>query len=193
MATYVEKTLAGNEKILYVAHFNWTYSFFPVLWFAIGLAPLIMYLSLMFGSNLSASDLGAGWWIAAFGACVGSIILLNQLIFLATTDIAVTSYRFVFKKGLISRNAQEVSLTNIEEITLKQTFWGRLFNYGHLTIHGTGVGVIKLPSIDHPIKLRKAIEQAKFAMSRGGGQSAHHAQPSSAEVSASTQAQSSDA
>ncbi|HXI86164.1 MAG TPA: PH domain-containing protein [Parvularculaceae bacterium] len=171
MTTYVQKTLASNEEIVYIAHFNWTYSFFPVLWFAIGLAPIVMYLSLLAGSNIAAGDLTAGWWIALAGAAVGSLILLNQLIFLSTTDIAVTSYRFVYKRGLISRNAQEVSLGNIEEVILHQSFWGRLFNYGHLTIHGTGVGVIKLPSIDDPIRLRKEIEQAKALMGRNGGRS----------------------
>ncbi len=76
----------------------------------------------------------------------------------------MTTYRFVFKRGLISRDTQEVSLGKIEEITLHQSIWGRFLGYGQLVLRGTGVGVITLPDLDDPIRLRKIIENAKSAL-----------------------------
>ena len=52
MAGYVEKTLAGGEEIIHRANFNWTYSFFPMLWFAIGAGSLVFYLLLQFAAGV---------------------------------------------------------------------------------------------------------------------------------------------
>lgn len=92
------------------------------------------------------------------------LILLGHLIVLMTTEIVVTTYRFVFKTGLVARHTQEVSLNKIEEITLEQSIWGRFLGYGKLVLRGTGVGVITLPDLDDPIRLRKIIENAKSAL-----------------------------
>ncbi len=161
MAGYVEKTLAPDERIIHRVNFNWTFSFFPVLWFAFGSSPMVMYAMLQFGSGIAFSDLQPGWWFVIASFTTGALILLNHLIILWTTEIVVTTYRFVLKTGLISRSTQEVSLNKIEEITLQQSVWGRVFGYGKLVLRGTGVGVIQLPNIDNPIEIRRIIEQAK--------------------------------
>ncbi|MEL7492099.1 MAG: PH domain-containing protein [Pseudomonadota bacterium] len=169
MAGYVEQTLASNEEIIYRANFNWTYSFFPVLWCVIGLAPLILYALLQFASGVDFAELRVGWAFAAGAALVGLLILLFHLIVLWTTEIVVTTYRFVYKRGLIARNTQEVSLNKIEEITLNQSIWGRFFGYGELVMRGTGVGVIKLPAVDNPIQVRRIIENARSKLRDDGG------------------------
>ncbi|MEZ5919921.1 MAG: PH domain-containing protein [Parvularculaceae bacterium] len=161
MAGYVEKTLAPGEDIVYRANFNWTYSFFPVFWFALGSAPVVMYLMLQYGQGVPAEDLRAGWYFVGGGFIAGSVILINHMIKLWTTEFVVTNSRFVFKTGLLARHTQEVSLNKIEEIKLQQSVWGRLFGYGSLSLHGTGVGLIKLPNIDNPIHVRRIIETAK--------------------------------
>lgn len=161
---YVEKTLAGGEEIIHSAHFNWTFSFFPVLWFAIGCAPLIMYLMMQYSLGFTFEELKGGWWIAGIGFAIGSIILILHLVILMTTEIVVTTFRFVYKTGLIARNSQEVSLGKIEEVTLQQSVWGRIFGYGKLVIRGTGVGVITLPNLDDPIRTRRIIENARTSL-----------------------------
>lgn len=167
MGGYVEKTLARDEQIVYRANYNWTFSLFPVLWFAIGAAPLVMFSMLQFSGEFDADKLKPGWWAAGIGAFFGSLILLNHLIILWTTEFVVTTYRFVFKHGWIKRDSQEVSLNKIEEITLHQSFWGRIFGYGKLVIRGTGVGKIELPNLDNPIHVRRIIEDARADLRRG--------------------------
>jgi hypothetical protein len=163
---YVEKTLGRGEAIVHRANFNWTYSFMPVFWFALGAAPVVMYAMLHFQRGYSFEELRSGWYFALAGLSAGSIILGLHLIRLWTTEIIVTSYRFVFKVGLVARNTQEVSLNKIEEITLHQSVLGRLFGYGKLVIRGTGVGVIELPALDDPIRVRKLIESARADLRR---------------------------
>ncbi len=161
MSGYVAKTLASEEEIVHRANFNWTYSFFPVMWFVLGASGLVFFAYLQLVELLPYSDLRVGWWFAGVGAFSGSIILINHLIILITTEIVVTSFRFVYKTGLVSRNTQEVSLNKIEEITLHQTVFGRLLGFGKLVLRGTGVGVITLPDLDNPINLRRIIENTK--------------------------------
>ncbi|MEM9494505.1 MAG: PH domain-containing protein [Pseudomonadota bacterium] len=161
MAGYVEKTLAGGEEVIHRANFNWTYSFFPTMWFAIGAGTLAMFFFIQFAAGVPFADLRIGWWCAGIGAVAGLIILVNHLIILTTTEIVVTTTRFVYKTGLISRNTQEVSLNKIEEITLQQSVWGRILGFGQLVLRGTGVGVITLPDLDDPIRLRRIIENAR--------------------------------
>ncbi len=159
--TYVQRTLASGEKLLMRANFNWTYSFFPVFWFALGVAPAVMLSAMQFGGGVAASQLTIAWWAAAVAAACGFVIMTSHIVHLWTTEIVVTSYRFVYKTGLISRDAQEVSLNKIEEINLRQSVWGRMFGYGKLILRGTGVGVIELPNLDDPITVRRTIENAK--------------------------------
>jgi len=162
--SYVEKTLAGGEEIIHRANFNWTYSFFPVFWFSLGAAAVAMFFFIQYAAEVPFEELKVGWWSAIVAGTAGSIILGNHIIVLVTTEIVVTTYRFVFKTGLVARNTQEVSLNKIEEITLHQTVWGRILSYGKLVLRGTGVGVITLPDLDDPIRLRKIIENTKAAL-----------------------------
>ncbi len=100
MAGYVQKTLAPNEHIVHRVDFNWTFSFFPVLWFALGAAPMVMYALLQFGTlgpKVGFEELRIGWWFVWTAFATGSIILLNHLIVLWTTEIVVTTYRFVLQ------------------------------------------------------------------------------------------------
>ncbi|MEL7488188.1 MAG: PH domain-containing protein [Pseudomonadota bacterium] len=173
--SYVEQTLASGEEIVYRANFNWTYSFWAVFWFALGAAPVIFFALTQFAAGVPFSELQVGWWFAGAAFIVGALILLSHMIVLWTTEIIVTSFRFVFKRGLISRNTQEVSLNKIEEITLRQSIWGRIFNYGELVMRGTGVGVIELPAIDNPIRVRKIIENTRSKLRQDTSQ-AHHDQ-----------------
>lgn len=164
MSGYVDKTLAAGEEVIHRANFNWTYSFFPLMWFALGAGSMLMFVYLQFAAEIPFEELRVGWWSAGLAGLFGSMILLNHMIILITTEIAVTTYRFVYKTGLISRNTQEVSLNKIEEITLHQSVWGRLLGYGKLVLRGTGVGVITLPDLDDPIRLRRIIENTKSAL-----------------------------
>ncbi|NOX94937.1 MAG: PH domain-containing protein [Alphaproteobacteria bacterium] len=162
--SYVDKTLATGEEIVHRANFNWTYSFFPVFWFSLGAASLAMFFFIQYAAEVPYEELKVGWWSAIIAGVCGSIILGNHIIVLVTTEIVVTTFRFVYKTGLIARHTKEVSLNKIEEITLEQSIWGRILGYGKLVLRGTGVGVIELPDLDDPIHLRRVIENAKSAL-----------------------------
>ncbi len=159
--SYVSQTLADNENIVERAHFNWTFHVGATFWFLLGLLPLLAMIAEQRLLGLSFEELQFGYWGGLFTLVIGSMILLGHLIYLWTTEIVVTTYRFVYKTGLISRSTKEVSLNKIEEIQMEQSVFGRLFGYGRMILRGTGVGVIELPNLDNPVRLRRTIESAK--------------------------------
>ncbi|WP_164076142.1 PH domain-containing protein, partial [Stenotrophomonas maltophilia] len=65
--------------------------------------------------------------------------LLGAWILTRSTELAVTSRKVVAKWGLIARSTIEQRLEKVDSISVDQTFWGRILNFGHVTIHGTGI------------------------------------------------------
>ena len=63
-----------------------------------------------------------------------------------TTEIAITNLRLIYKRGFFQRRTNDLQLRAIEEVQLRQNFWGRIFNYGNVEFHGTGVDDLRLPS-----------------------------------------------
>ncbi|HEY5338358.1 MAG TPA: PH domain-containing protein [Rhizomicrobium sp.] len=132
MPSYIEKSLGQGEVIVAKAHFSWWYSF--KAWMALILL---------------------GW------AVIGIFIFASMMLRKWSTEIAVTTHRFVEKTGIFTLHTNEIALPNIEGVKVEQSFLGRLFNYGHLSIDGTGVDAVLVPDIADPIAFRAALETAK--------------------------------
>jgi uncharacterized membrane protein YdbT with pleckstrin-like domain len=128
---YIEESLGSGEAVCAIAQFHWWYTFKAWVWMFVGLIVI-------------------GFWIWLY------LIIKKK-----TTEVGVTSHRFVMKTGLIVRHSYEIALQNIEGVQVIQGVWGRLLNYGHLRIEGTGVDAIEIPDIADPVGFRAAIETAK--------------------------------
>ncbi len=101
---------------------------------------------------------------------LGLFFFAHLMIIKATTEIAVTSERVVYKKGLIARHVGELGIDRIEGVSVSQGVWGRLWDYGTIIIRGMGVGEVILPAlIENPVSFRKAIQEAKSIMDHGKG------------------------
>ena len=99
---------------------------------------------------------------------MGLFFFTHMMIVKATTEIAVTTDRLIYKKGLIARHVGELSIDRIEGVSVSQGLWGRILGYGRVSIRGMGVGEIILPPmIDAPIAFVKAIQEAR-ALKAGG-------------------------
>ena len=130
--SYIDKSLGEGERLVARAQFHWWYSF--KAWLAV---------------------------ILLFWCIVGIVIFVRMMIRKWTTEIGITTHRFVEKTGWLTLNTQEIALPNIEGVKVSQGFWGNLLGYGRIRIEGTGIDAIELPDIANPIEFRKAIETAK--------------------------------
>ena len=172
---YIEQSLGPDEELVHVGHFHWMYtvhSFMAIVWgilisFTIVVGGVYAYKQLgHFPPQLPLLEgiqyLHPGVRIAAFLAFIlGLLSFAQMMIVKATTEIAITNTRLVYKRGLVARHVGEMSIDRIEGVNVLQTILGRLFNYGRLAIRGMGIGEVVLPPIEDPITFRQAIEKAR--------------------------------
>ena len=130
--SYIERSLGTGEKLIMRAKFHWSYT-------------LGAWLSLIF----------LGVFI------IGIFMFFSMMIKKWTTEIGITTHRFIKKTGLFTVRTDEMAIQNIEGVKLTQTLWGQILGFGRLRIEGTGVDAIVLPTIADPIRFRSAIETAK--------------------------------
>ncbi len=172
---YVQQSLGPDEELIYVGKFHWMYTvaaFMSIFWGMI-LAVLIMVAAwrgyILF--DQIPSNTGFFRTIPVIHPAVrllsflvfvlGVLKFAHMMVIKATTEIAVTNNRLVYKRGLISRQVGEMNIDRIEGVNVLQTILGRLFNYGRIMIRGMGVGEVILPPIEDPIGFRRSIEEAK--------------------------------
>ncbi len=98
---------------------------------------------------------------------IGLFFFAHMMIVKATTEIAITSERLVYKKGLIARHVGELNIDRIEGVSVRQGALGRILGYGIVVIRGMGVGEVTLPPIEAPIEFRRIINEAKAMSERG--------------------------
>jgi uncharacterized membrane protein YdbT with pleckstrin-like domain len=130
--SYIQQSLGADERLVAQARFHWWYTM--QAWLAL----------IVLGVFL-----------------IGIWIFFDMMIRKWTTEIGITTHRFIVKTGLFSLHTEEMAIHNIEGVKVTQGFWGRMMGYGTLRIEGTGVDAIVLPPIADPIAFRAAIETAK--------------------------------
>ena len=76
-----------------------------------------------------------------------------------TTEYVLTENRIIEKYGLFNVHCDEMGLDKIENITLEQGFWGRVFKYGTVVVQGTNRNNIYLKETarDIPRKVGTAV------------------------------------
>ena len=88
---------------------------------------------------------------------LGLMVLLAAWIRRWATEIVVTDRRVILNHGLLSRRTMEMNMSKIEMVDVRQSLWGRIWGYGTVKIHGTGVDIEALKGIGSPLAIRNAI------------------------------------
>jgi uncharacterized membrane protein YdbT with pleckstrin-like domain len=72
----------------------------------------------------------------------------------ATTELAVTDQRVIYKTGLLARHTLEMNRSKVESVAVDQTPLGRLFGYGTVTVRGIGSALEPIRNITDPLTFR---------------------------------------
>jgi hypothetical protein len=181
---YIQQSLTPDEELIHIGRFHWMYSAQAIMAIFYGLlcSILLLVCSVYFLENFwhhinqghpypftsdnmigKIQDLHPALRLTAvFIFLMGLLRFAQMMVIQATTEIAVTTSRLVYKRGLVARYVGEMSVDRIEGVNVLQTVLGRIFNYGRVMVRGMGVGEVILPPIADPIKFRKAIEKARL-------------------------------
>jgi hypothetical protein len=161
---YIDRSLGDGEAVIARAQFHWLYNLSA--WTQL-LIPAVLLAGLLSWDSQHPDFLGTDnpltWTTALVGLwfVLGLVSFLRLMIRKWTTEIGVTSHRFVEKYGALSMRTNEIALPNIEGVKVNQSLMGRIFGYGTIRIEGTGVDAVTTPNIADPVAFVRAIQTAK--------------------------------
>lgn len=178
---YVQQSLGPEEELVHVGQFHWMYTLKAIMSIVWGVVLCIVVLAgaifVEAKSGFSLSTYGydpmAGWIDqvralhpaiklgAFFMLIMGLIRFAHMMVTKVTTEIAVTTSRIVYKRGLVARHVGEMSIDRIEGVNVAQSILGRILDYGSVIVRGMGIGEVILPQIADPVAFRKAIDRAR--------------------------------
>src|SRR5690349_6714102 len=82
----------------------------------------------------------------------------------------VTDQRVIQLRGIFNKDVIDSSLDKINDIELRQSWLGRIFDYGNIEIlTASEVGINEMRKIGHPLDFKRAILEAKHNYTRGFG------------------------
>jgi uncharacterized membrane protein YdbT with pleckstrin-like domain len=149
---YVERVLQPGETVAYQTSLHWlVYSraiallFLAVVcWVASG------------GMDRPSIEIGLEI-VAGVLALLAGLAALDALIRRATTELAVTDRRVIYKTGIFQRHTLEMNRSKIETVGVDQSIIGRLLDFGTITVRGTGGSFEPIRFIGEPLTFRNHI------------------------------------
>lgn len=130
--SYLSKRLAAGETIIYRGQFHWVQQIYA--WAMLVLLGILI---------------------------IGIVIWVREMFRLNTTEFVVTNRRVMLKQGFFNVHVDEITLNSIEGAHVDESIIGRLFDYGRLTIRGSGDTHLVFPTMSDPAAFRSAAEGAR--------------------------------
>jgi uncharacterized membrane protein YdbT with pleckstrin-like domain len=153
--SYIERTLVPGESMLQTGRLHWIVYARAV---TVALISLPFLLALSIANRQSPGFLFLE--LAAFLIFLIAVYsAIKAFIRKHSTEIAVTTRRFLVKRGFISRSVVEIATGQIESVIIRQSILGRILDYGTLIVAGTGSDIDPVSPVVAPLALRRAIDQ----------------------------------
>jgi uncharacterized membrane protein YdbT with pleckstrin-like domain len=158
--SYQDRLLADQEQVKRRAHRH-------VLFVVLHTMPLVLAGILLWaiaGFVLSRVDTYPG--IIAAILLVLSLIPLGiatyRFLWWRAEEYIVTNLRIIQCEGILSKRSLDSSLGNINDVEMKQSMFGRMFDFGDINIlTASDMSVNDLHGIDQPFHFKRALLQAK--------------------------------
>ena len=148
--SYLNSVLQPGEQVRHVAKVHWIVYLPGLVAFAAGVLAMIF--------ALAAQEMRALWQILAALLFVVAFAMMASAWFKRwTTEIAVTNRRIIYKRGFIRRQTSEMNMDKVASVDVVQSVFGRLFNYGSITVQAAGQNLEAIPMIDAPIDFRNHV------------------------------------
>lgn len=149
--SYVEKNLIEGESLVFQTGVHWSVLFWPIVFVILVIAGGIS--CFVWGTFAGKIEIGTLLVAGALVYCLYAVMRRNA------TEIAVTNRRVIIKTGMANRRSLEIMLPKVESIGIDEPFWGRIFGYGTVVIHGTGGTPDPFRKIAHPSEFRKHVQE----------------------------------
>ena len=150
---YVRRVLQPGENIVYSTKLHWRIYIHAILLLIAGIILAGAAIAISDNQNLSlALRIAAGIF-----ALLALSAALRAFIRRATTELAVTDHRVIYKSGLLSRHTIEMNRDKVESVDVDQSLLGRILGYGTVIVRGTGGSLEPIRNIGDPLSFRSHI------------------------------------
>ena len=150
---YVRRVLQPGETIVYATKLHWLIYVQTIL--------LLIACVIIAGAALFTSDNQSITLALEIAAIIFALLAmasgLRAFIRRATTELAVTDHRVIYKSGLLSRHTIEMNRDKVESVDVDQSLLGRIFGYGTVIVRGTGGSLEPIRNIGDPLTFRSHI------------------------------------
>jgi uncharacterized membrane protein YdbT with pleckstrin-like domain len=152
--SYIQKTLLANEKILYQTTVHKFIYISAVGWLFFAILLFIYSFELHENTYMRMARISSYILFA-----MTAYDFLLSFIKIHFSEFALTNKRVLVKTGFIRRQSLETFLQKVEGIQVDQSILGRVFNFGTITIIGTGGSRDRFAKIDDPMTFRRRVQQ----------------------------------
>lgn len=169
---YIEQLLGENERVLFQTRQHPLVLLRPVLGYGI---PAGVLIGMTIASGLLFPPFTLPVVIAGLAlAAIPLALLIRSLLRWWNEVYLVTTRRVVQVEGILNKNVLDSSLEKVNDVVLRQSMWGRLFNYGDIEIlTGSEIGVNRLNRIADPLRFKQVmLDQKAMLGERPGMESA---------------------
>ena len=99
------------------------------------------------------------WHILLFFLIVPLIIMIVKIINVKDDTISFYNNKIVHRSGIFSKHEKTTILTRVLSVTVKQTFWGRIFNYGTIYVDVVGKWDLSMRGVKDPMGAKEYLEK----------------------------------
>jgi uncharacterized membrane protein YdbT with pleckstrin-like domain len=172
---YIDELLGRGEQILYATR---QHTFVLVS----NILTELFLIGLLIAAGVASNAAFPTQVIA--GQSVGQLVMLVciviSMIVLASAvldyfrwnseEYFITDARVIQVRGIFNKESLESSLEKINDVELRQSWIGRMFDFGDIEIiTGSDIGVNNFRRIAQPLEFKRAMEEAKREYHRGYG------------------------
>ncbi|KAA3600058.1 MAG: PH domain-containing protein [Calditrichaeota bacterium] len=152
---FVEKNLMPYETVVYKSSLHWIVLLPPIFILACGIA---LYTN-------KIESLSFVFFFLFLGTAIPSVVLF------LTAEYVLTNSRVLMSVGVIKKKTLQEPIARIKEIKVKQSFVGKIFNFGSFTFRELRRTKPTFFFVTNPLEFRKQIREQVFVIQEKGKRS----------------------
>jgi uncharacterized membrane protein YdbT with pleckstrin-like domain len=153
----LEKDLIAGETVIFRGRMHWIVLFWPALESALVAAAGVAMIYV--GASGKWPDYKWVSYVGIAALVLAAIFLIKGIVRRRAVAFAVTNRRIIVSRGVVDRKTEEIVLQKIESILVDQGLWGRMLDYGTVTVRGTGGTYEPFPYVAHALQLRRQVQE----------------------------------
>ena len=106
--------------------------------------------------------------ILFFWLIIPLIVMIVDILKKKSYTVEFYSDKYVVKEGILSKNESQSVFMGVYSVSIRQSLWGRIFNYGDIEVDAVGQWDLDLEGVKNPKAVKRYLDQFIATKSMGG-------------------------